>query len=194
MSRRNAAPAQIIVFKKKAKAAPASLPETPTVIMEEVVIETAPQEKSKQQPKKRRSRSRETMPRTVTPTAPDTAGELLALGHRLFEKGKVHESKKVFEGLALSLPNDAFIQTMLGAVCLSLSELPKAHEHFEKALTLDPGDIAARVYRGELRLHRRKLRSAVEDFDYAIAHGAANDPFVERARRLLKMARKQVRR
>lgn len=155
--------------------------------------------------KSRRTRSSSTVPKVIiskgdtpaeslAPDSLDATNDLLTLGHALFEKGKVREAKIIFEGLSLSLPNDAFVQTMLGTVCLALNELPKAMGYFETALALDPGDIAARVYRGELRLHRRRLRPAIEDFEYAIAHGAASDPFVDRAHRLLKMAKKPARR
>ena len=153
--------------------------------------------------KSRRTRSSTSVPKVIiskgdTPTEalPDSleaTNDLMTLGHALFEKGKVREAKIIFEGLSLSLPDDAFVQTMLGTVCLALNELPKALGYFEAALALDPGDIAARGYRGELRLHRRRLRPAIEDFEYAIAHGARNDPFVERAHRLLKMAKKPAR-
>ena len=153
--------------------------------------------------KPRRTRSSTNVPKVIIskgdtpaeePESLEATNDLLTLGHALFEKGKVREAKIIFEGLSLSLPNDAFVQTMLGTVCLALNELPKAMDYFEAALALDPGDIAARVYRGELRLHRRRLRPAIEDFEYAIAHGAGNDPFVERAHRLLKMAKKPARR
>ncbi len=174
--------------------------ESPTVIMEEVVTDVGPETKPK-----RRSKSGSSMPKAtrsgvtelVTMPSDDQSSatsELLALGHALFEKGKVREAKIIFEGLSLSMPNDAFVRTMLGTVCLALNELPKALEYFDLALGLDPNDIAARVYRGELRLHRRKMRPAIDDLEFAIAHGAANDPFVDRAKRLLKMARRAARR
>lgn len=198
LSRRKPAPAQIIVFHKKAKRAfSAVVPEAPTVIMEEIVTVT----EAALETRTKRRKSHSSVPKVrVTPVVPtaeeqgDATSELMSLGHALFEKGKVREAKIVFEGLSLSMPNDAFVRTMLGTVSLALNELPKALEHFEAALDLDPSDIAARVYRGELRLHKRKLRPAIEDFEHAIAHGAANDPFVERAHRLLKMAKKPARR
>ena len=200
LSRRKPAPAQVVVFHKKApKVFSQVVPEAPTVIMEEIVTVTEAGQVTESKPRRRRSGS--SVPRArVTPVAPmvdeqgDATSELLSLGHALFEKGKVREAKIVFEGLALSMPDDAFVRTMLGTVALALNELPKALEHFEAALDLDPSDLAARVYRGELRLHKRRLRPAIEDFEHAIAHGASNDPFVERAHRLLKMAKKPARR
>ena len=211
MSRRKLTPAHVVVFPKKPKklavlpvaaaAGPVST-ESPTVIMDEDVVTST--EAAPDKPKRRRaSPRRQSLTELVAMPGPDitpadgesadATTELISLGHALFEKGKVREAKIVFEGLALSLPHDAFVRTMLGTVCLALNELPNALVYFEAALELDPGDVAARVYRGELRLHRRKLRPAIEDFEYVIAHGAASDPFVERAHRLLKMARKPAR-
>jgi predicted Zn-dependent protease len=168
--------------------------------MEEVVTVTGA-EVAATEVKAKRRKSGSSMPKgrlAPVPVSPDQQGdatsELMALGHALFEKGKVREAKIVFEGLSMSMPDDAFVRTMLGTVSLALNELPKALEYFEAALLLDPSDVAARVYRGELRLHRRKWRPAIEDFEHAIAHGLSTDPFVERARRLLKIAMKPARR
>ncbi len=197
-----------MVFAKKPKRvmAPAVVPETPTVIMEEVVTEVGPDvraEAKSAEPRKRRTKSgsshakpRVSLTEVVAVPGQEMSqatSELISLGHALFEKGKVREAKIIFEGLSLSMPHDAFIRTMLGTVSLALNDLPAALEFFEAALQLDPNDVAARVYRGELRLHRRKLRLAIDDLEYAITHGAATDPFVERAKRLLTMARKSAR-
>ncbi len=202
MSRRKPTPAQVIFFAKKAPRTQ-TVPEVPTVIIDEVMTDVGPEPK---QPRKRTRTSGSMAAVTVTDMPAvnaqaeaaadpnDSTSELVALGHALFEKGKVREAKIVFEGLALSLPKDAFVRTMLGTVCLALNDLAKALEHFEAALVLDPHDMAARVYRGELRLHRRKFRPAIDDLEYAVLHGQANDPFVDRARRLLKMAKRAARR
>ena len=65
---------------------------------------------------------------------------------------------------------------------------------FEKALALDPKDIAALVYRGEIRLGAGRLREALEDLRRATALAAASDPFVARARRLIGLAQDRLRR
>jgi cytochrome c-type biogenesis protein CcmH/NrfG len=115
------------------------------------------------------------------------------LGHELFSLGKVHEAKVVFEGLLVANPNDSFALTMLGTVYLSLQELDRALEAFERALELDPDDVAARVYRGELRLNKRRNKGALEDFAQALKLARPDDPFADRARRLMKLARAATR-
>ena len=56
---------------------------------------------------------------------------------------------------------------------------------------LDPDDLAALVYRAEVRLARKKPAKAVEDLERALAVGAPGDPFVARAKKLLTLARSQ---
>jgi predicted Zn-dependent protease len=124
--------------------------------------------------------------RTKVSSSPETShADMAALGHELFRRGRVHEARVVFEGLVVATPEDAFVHTMLGTVHLALHDLERALRCFEVALALEPDDVAARVYRGELRLHRRKLRQAAEDFTHALGIAREGDPFARRARRLL---------
>ena len=67
----------------------------------------------------------------------------------------------------------------------------QALAQFEAALALDPDDLAALVYRAEVRLARKKPAKAVEDLERALAVGAPGDPFVARAKKLLTLARSQ---
>ena len=50
-------------------------------------------------------------------------------------------------------------------------------------------DLAALVYRGEIRLSRRKVARAEEDLGRAVKLGPPGDPFVARAKKLLTLAR-----
>jgi len=120
--------------------------------------------------------------------------ELAELGHQLFSQGRVTEARAIFEGLVASSAHDGFSRTMLGTICLALGDQDRAMALFEEALAIDPEDLPARVYRGEIRLNRRKARLAAEDFERAIATGQPDDPFVDRAQRLLKMAKRLTRR
>ncbi len=126
-------------------------------------------------------------------TPQDTA-ELALFGHQLFEAGRLDEARVIFEGLVSTGATDAFSHTMLGTIYLARGEQDRALALFEAALQIDPKDLSALVYRGEVRLNRGKLKSAVHDFQQAVALGAADDPFVDRARRLIRMARSLARR
>ena len=78
---------------------------------------------------------------------------------------------------------------MLGTILLGAHRLDEALEQFEAALEIDPEDLAALVYRGEIRLSKRKVARALEDLERAVKLGPASDPFVARARKLVTLAR-----
>ncbi len=115
--------------------------------------------------------------------------DLSLVGHQLFEMGKVNEAKLIFEGLVATGSKDAFAHTMLGTIYLALKDQARALALFQLALEIDPDDVSALVYRGEILLNRGKVKGAVEDLSRALDLGASDDPFVERATRLLRMAK-----
>ena len=120
---------------------------------------------------------------------PQEVADLSLFGHQLFEMGKVNEAKVIFEGLIGTGAKDAFAHTMLGTIYLALKDQARALSLFQLALEIDPDDVSALVYRGEIRLNRGKVKGAVEDLSRALKLGASDDPFVERASRLLRMAK-----
>ena len=129
---------------------------------------------------------------TVDPTE-QAFVDLTRLGHEAFEAGRAEEARVVFESLVKLGRRDPFAHTMLGTILLGAHALDRALEQFEAALEIDPEDLAALVYRGEIRLSRRTGKNAVaraiEDLERAVKLGPASDPFVMRARKLLSLAR-----
>lgn len=115
--------------------------------------------------------------------------EVAVEGHGYFERGDLDTARRIFEHLVALEPSDAFPYTMLGTIFLALGQQDRALALFEAALGVDRKDLAARVYRGEVRLHRGRYKLAIDDLQRALDIGEANDPFVDRARRLLKIAR-----
>lgn len=156
-------------------------------IVEELATESGERPDDGGRRKRGRSRSSDRQP--AASTAPDYAG-LMQLGHELFESGRVNEARVVFEGLLAAGHRDAFCYTMLGTVSLALKDFDRALELFDLALEIEPTDLAALVYRGELRLKRKKTAKAIKDFELAVRLGPADDPFTDRAQRLLAIARK----
>jgi cytochrome c-type biogenesis protein CcmH/NrfG len=130
---------------------------------------------------------------TQAPEQREAHADMAALGHELFSRGRVAEAKVIFEGLAANAA-DAFTFTMLGTIHLAQNELDKALGRFEEALELDPEDLAALVYRAEIRLQKKRFRQAVDDLQRAIGLGRSGEPFVDRARRLLQVARRAMKR
>ena len=123
---------------------------------------------------------------------PQQAADLSMFGHQLFEMGRVDEARQVFEALIQSQPRDGFAHTMLGTVFLALNKQDRALTMFQAALKIDATDLAALVYRAEIRLNRGKGRAAMEDLLRAITLGNPADPFVDRAKRLMRMAKALV--
>ncbi|HVE83355.1 MAG TPA: tetratricopeptide repeat protein, partial [Myxococcales bacterium] len=109
-------------------------------------------------------------------------------GHHLFESGRLNEAKVVFEGIVNLGVEDAFPHTMLGTIYLAQGEAKAALRLFESAIKLDPKDVAAWVYRGEIRIHTGHLRAGLSDLKKATGLAPASDPFVTRARKLMDRA------
>lgn len=114
--------------------------------------------------------------------------ELCLFGHHLFERGRLPEAKVVFEAIVQLGVDDAFPHTMLGTILLAQGEAKQALPLFESAIKLDPRDVAARVYRGEIRIHTGHLRAGLSDLRKAATMAPATDPFVTRARKLIDRA------
>lgn len=205
-------PVPVIYFPKKAKP-PTRFTQTIPEIrsIDEVVTEAeavmpdvrrTPQPLRRAGPEKKRRKTRDT-PLTEKPLGavvspgrktPQEVADLSLFGHQLFELGRVDEARVIFEGLVGTGAKDAFAHTMLGTIYLALKDQSRALSLFQVALDIDPNDISALVYRGEIRLNRGKLKGALEDLTRALKLGAADDPFVDRAGRLLRMAKTLLKR
>jgi tetratricopeptide (TPR) repeat protein len=112
------------------------------------------------------------------------------IGYALAEQGRYDEAVTIFEGLAVLAPATAYFQAALGALWLRKGEAERAVEHLDAALAADPGDVTARVNRGEAAMQlgdrdaaRRQLLAALELGPRA-TH-AADDAALVRARALL---------
>jgi tetratricopeptide (TPR) repeat protein len=89
----------------------------------------------------------------------------------------------LIEGLLLVQPRNALLFTCLGCVCLLEKRDDRALEYFDRALDLDPTDITARTYAGELRLKRGENQRALAHFEAAIAlDPEGKSAFANRAR------------
>jgi tetratricopeptide (TPR) repeat protein len=110
--------------------------------------------------------------------------DVALFGHQLFEWGRLQDARRVFEALVGLEGSDAWEHTMLGTVYLALGDESRALALFESGLELDPSDLAARVYRAEIRIKQGKLDAARRDLERVSRQGSADDPFVGRALKL----------
>ena len=116
--------------------------------------------------------------------------DLALFGYTLYARGRLREAQVVFESIVSKEPDEAFAYTMLGAIFLARDDDARALALFDAALSMDARDIAALVGRGELRLRRGQPQAALSDLERAIcADPSGRDPFGERARGLLVLAR-----
>jgi type III secretion system low calcium response chaperone LcrH/SycD len=90
-------------------------------------------------------------------------------GYGLYQEGKFHDARTVFEGLVLCNPYDAYFHNMLGAVYQQLDLEDEAHEAYSIAIDLDEENLHALVNRGELLLKNGEFDKALDDLDKAIA-------------------------
>ena len=114
--------------------------------------------------------------------------EVASLGHGLYEQGRLHEARVVFEGLVAMELREAFPYTVLGAIFLSQGDALRALALFEAALALDGSDPAALCYRGEIRLTLGQRSRGLADLRRAAEVDAPGSPFGVRARAALREA------
>lgn len=199
---RKLTPVQVLYFPKAKPKAPArttqTLPEVGLPPEEEakaeVVAETPGGEPRRKGERGKKKGTGGTAGVTLSDEHPgepvDGLSELAVLGHELFTRGRVSEAKAIFEGLVVSSENDAFSRTMLGTISLALGDLDRAMTLFEAALAIDPADVSALVYRGELKLEKKRAKAALVDLELALKLAEPTDPFYERAERLVRLAKK----
>ena len=116
-------------------------------------------------------------------------GDLARVGHEAFQAGRAAEAQTIFESIVALGHRQPFVHTMLGTIHLGAQRIDDALAQFEAALALDADDLVALVYRAEIRITRRKWARATDDLERAVGLAPAADPFVQRARKLLTLAK-----
>jgi tetratricopeptide (TPR) repeat protein len=81
----------------------------------------------------------------VDPSDPQA---LRSLGTIELTRGRLAEARVAYEHAARRLPRDAALQLALGKVCIRLGDLAAGATAFERAETLDPTSVDARIGRG----------------------------------------------
>lgn len=121
------------------------------------------------------------------------------IAYSLAQQGRIREAVVLFEGLLAVAPATAYFQAALGALFLRLKNFPKAVEHLDAALNIEPDNIISLVNRGEAHLHGGNATAAQNDLEKAARLAArlpaaqvdVNDETalsVKRARALLQVS------
>lgn len=98
----------------------------------------------------------------------DEAYNIAEYAYGLYQEGKYHDARTVFEGLVICNPYDAYFHNMLGAVYQQLDMKDEAAEEYTLAIELDSDNLHARVNRGELLLQNGEFDKALDDLKTAI--------------------------
>jgi tetratricopeptide (TPR) repeat protein len=115
--------------------------------------------------------------------------EMAIIGFQMYEQGKYHEARIIFEGLTSLDPKESYYVTALGAVHLATENLDTAMACFNQAIKLNEKEIASYVNRGEVYLRLGKVMEAAQDFKKAVdLDPTGKDPLVHRARVLAAAA------
>ena len=89
-------------------------------------------------------------------------------GHQAVAEWRFRDARAIFTGLVTLAPEQPYFRTALGVVDLSDGDLDSALESFCIAVALHPGEHAAYVHAGEIRLRHGKLPAAVNDLRKAL--------------------------
>lgn len=90
------------------------------------------------------------------------------VAYSLAQQGRNLEAVVLFEGLLAIAPATAYFQAALGALFLRMKNFPKAIEHLDAALNLEPNDILSLVNRGEAQLKNDKITESRKDLEKAL--------------------------
>lgn len=90
------------------------------------------------------------------------------VAYSLAQQGRNLEAVVLFEGLLAIAPATAYFQAALGSLFLRLKNFPKAVEHLDAALNIEPNDIIALANRGEAHWRSGNSEAARIDLEKAL--------------------------
>ena len=85
---------------------------------------------------------------------------LRSLGSVELARGRLAEARADYERAALRLPHDAALQLQIGKLCVRLGDFTAGLAAFERAETLDPSNVDARIGSGWALLFARRPQEA----------------------------------
>jgi tetratricopeptide (TPR) repeat protein len=117
---------------------------------------------------------------------PEEILEIATIGSIFYKQGNLDKAKIIFEGLD-ELDSGIFeIQSCLGAFYTRVREDDKALLHLNKAISLNPENVAPYVNRAEVNIRRFNIEEVVTDILTVIRlDPKISDPDANRARTML---------
>jgi tetratricopeptide (TPR) repeat protein len=118
--------------------------------------------------------------------SPDEMLEIAAVGSIFYRQGNLEKAKDIFEGL-VELDSDMFeIQSCLASFFTKVREDDRALLHIDRAISLNPENVAPYVNRAEINIRRFNLEKVVADISKVIElDPKIRNPDANRARTML---------
>jgi tetratricopeptide (TPR) repeat protein len=112
--------------------------------------------------------------------------DMASVAYRLMTQGRLDDAEKIFAGLTVMDPYDAYFQLVLGSLSQRKGNLPRAEIHYTRSLEIDRNNPATYANRGEVRVLLQNFAGAITDFSTAIKLDTrGDDPAAMRARVML---------
>lgn len=105
---------------------------------------------------------------------------LITIGFRLYQQGRLNSAKKIFGGLDVLAPKNAYILGILGSIDQKQKRFDKAINRYSAALEVTPENLNLLTNRAECFLKIGKIHEAAADLKKVIeldkdqTHPAAN--------------------
>ncbi len=112
--------------------------------------------------------------------------EIAAIGAIFYRQGNLEKAKDIFEGL-IELDSEIFeIQSCLASFFTKIREDERALLHIDRAISLNPENVAPYVNRAEINIRRLNLEGVIADISTVIKlDPKIRNPDANRARTML---------
>ncbi len=111
--------------------------------------------------------------------------EMLREGQNLLDAGRYADAQKVFEGLIALDPTEANFHFALAATFQHQDQLDEALLEYDRTLSLNNTELAARTNRAEVLMMKGELEKAVQDLTWVIKQDPKGEhPHTRRAQTL----------
>src|SRR5262245_18727321 len=93
---------------------------------------------------------------------------LITIGFRLYQQGRLNNAKKIFNGLDVLAPGNAYVLGILGSIDQKQKRFDKAIERYSDALEVTPENLNLLTNRAECFLKVGKIQEASADLKKVI--------------------------
>lgn len=116
------------------------------------------------------------------------------VGYTLLSQGRLRDARKIFEGLAVLNPYEAYYQLALGSIAQRNHEFDQALSHYTRAIQMNQLLPEPFANRAEVRLAMDDVEGAIQDLVQTVklSKNSPNDSAALRAKATLKAIHDRV--